>query len=265
MFTDVIQKPDLVLFYTSEDRSYSKLSQYLNNLLKCFFQPCRTPKNRLDKNVPIKWHIRLFLGIFIFTQCNIPRPSITPTVPNTAFDKTLLAEINQLRRNPTLYAHKLQSWLPHYYGKILSLPNQPRITTNEGAQAVKEAISVLLAQPPLPPLVLAPGLTKAANLHVLDQGKTGATGHKGKDDSHVWNRAERFGTWSGEIGENIAYGQNDAEGFVLQWLVDDGVPDRGHRVALLGTQWRYMGAAIGPHPRYKQMGVLTLAVSYYTF
>ncbi|MBN8589911.1 MAG: CAP domain-containing protein [Rhodothermia bacterium] len=219
----------------------------------------------LHKNVYIKWRKSTILWAFFFAQCNVLRPYSTPTMPNTTFETTLLAEINQLRRNPALYAHKLQSWMPHYHGTILSLPNQPRIVTTEGAKAVKEAISVLLAQPPLPPLALAQGLTKAANQHVWDQGKTGATGHKGHDSGHVWNRAERFGTWSGEIGENIAYGQNDVEGFVLQWLVDDGVADRGHRVALLGTQWQYMGAAIGPHPRYKQMCVLTLAVSYRSF
>ncbi|MBL7977818.1 MAG: CAP domain-containing protein [Bacteroidetes Order II. Incertae sedis bacterium] len=205
----------------------------------------------------------LLVGVLL-AQCKgvAPRSYLSGSIP---FDEALLYEINQLRSNPSVYGRKLQAWLPYFKGNVLMLVGKPRLMTVEGATAVREAVGVLFAQKPLPPLRRALGLTKATIHHVQDQGASGATGHRGKDGSHVWNRAERFGVWSGEIAENIAYGQNDAQGFLLQWLVDDGVTNRSHRETLLGPHWRYMGAASGPHPAYNQMAVLALAVQYESF
>jgi len=206
----------------------------------------------------------LLIGVLL-AQCKgvLSWPSrSTEAVP---FDEVLLHEINQLRSNPSAYGRKLQAWLPYFKGNMLILAGQPRLMTVEGATAVREAVGVLLTQKPLPLLRRASGLTKAAARHVQDQGASGATGHRGKDGSQVWNRAERFGVWSGEIAENIAYGQNDAQGFLLQWLVDDGVTNRSHRETLLGPQWHYMGAASGAHATYNHMAVLVLAVQYESF
>jgi len=43
-------------------------------------------------------------------------------------------------------------------------------------------------------------------------------------------RFNKFGKWSGIIGENIAYGYPTARDIVVQWIVDVGVASKGHRL-----------------------------------
>jgi uncharacterized protein YkwD len=49
---------------------------------------------------------------------------------------------------------------------------------------------------------------------------------------------------------------------VIQLLVDDGVPDRGHRDNILVPDWGAAGVACGPHLRYQQVCVMDYAVKY---
>jgi uncharacterized protein YkwD len=64
------------------------------------------------------------------------------------------------------------------------------------------------------------------------------------------------------VAENMAFGENPARQVVIQLLVDDGVPDRGHRATILDPSYRVAGAACGPHARYRQMCVIDFAVEY---
>jgi len=58
----------------------------------------------------------------------------------------------------------------------------------------------------LPALKWSVGLSKAAQDHVNDCGPSGLTGHVGNDNSTMKDRLERYGSWMGNIGENISYG-----------------------------------------------------------
>jgi len=46
-------------------------------------------------------------------------------------------------------------------------------------------------------------------------GPLGFTGHSGTDGSKPWDRLKRYGEWGGQVGENIAYGVNDAQEYIL--------------------------------------------------
>ena len=72
------------------------------------------------------------------------------------------------------------------------------------------------------------------------------------------DRMRRHGRWSA-TGEAIAYGPHRAEDVVLQLIIDDGVPDRGHRQAVFSARYRYAGVACGPHPRYRTLCVVELS------
>ena len=50
-----------------------------------------------------------------------------------------------------------------------------------------------------------------------------------------------------------------AEDVVLSWLVDDGVPKRGHRVNLLRPEWRVCGVAAGAHKHMESMYIALFA------
>ncbi|MGH7579733.1 MAG: CAP domain-containing protein, partial [Gemmatimonadales bacterium] len=152
--------------------------------------------------------------------------------------------------------------LPRFDGTLLERPGRPHLRTEEGAAAVSEAIAALASRGPPGPLRFSEGLTAAAADHVRDQGPIGGVEHHGTDGSDPADRASRHGRWVGAMAENIAYGENAAREVVIQLLVDDGVPDRGHRNNLLDPTWGAEGVACGPHRHYQQMCVMDYAVKY---
>jgi uncharacterized protein YkwD len=178
----------------------------------------------------------------------------------------ILEGLNQLRENPAAYAEVLKQERRWYQGRLLQIPNQTGIVTNEGMRALDEAIAALESvRRNIGRVVLSEGLSNAAADQVRDAGRRGLTGHKGADGSEFDRRIDRYGQWSGEIAENIAYGPEKPRDVIIQQLVDDGVGDRGHRKNLLNPAWRYVGIACGPHARYGTMCVMDFAVSYRDF
>jgi uncharacterized protein YkwD len=183
----------------------------------------------------------------------------------TEIEKEVILEINKLRSNPVQYAEKYIAPLArHFDRKILHYPGDHPLLTNEGVSALHECVRVLKKQQALPIIYPSPGLTMAARDHVKDQSKTGKTGHTGGDRSTMRNRVERYGEWQSSIAENIAYGAKTAQQIVIYLLIDDGVPDRGHRKNLLNPQFKTIGVATGSHPQYGIMSVMNFAGGFIT-
>lgn len=178
----------------------------------------------------------------------------------------LVVETNLLRNNPRAYAEKLIQLRPYYNGNLVELPGQPIVEVVEGVVALDEAIAVLQRTPSLSPLYHSEGLSQAAADHARDLGTNDATGHYGSDNSDPFARMNRYGKWDqpGNIaGENISYGPPSlAEWHIIQLLVDDNFPSRGHREALLNPEYRDMGAACHSHPTYRIVCDMTYASHY---
>jgi len=81
----------------------------------------------------------------------------------------------------------------------------------------------------------------------------------GVNGSTMRQRIEAFGKWGGLIGEVIMYGDETPRMTVIQLVIDDGVPDRGHRKNIFNPGFRTAGAAIGPHRTYGTMTVVDMA------
>lgn len=171
-------------------------------------------------------------------------------------------ETNAVRQDPAGYAEHLEFMLPRFEGTLLQRPGRVHLRTEEGADAVREAIAALRDRRPALPLRWSEGLTAAATDHVEDQGPIGGLEHQGTDGSDPARRANRHGRWVGAVAENIAYGENPAREVVIQLLVDDGVSDRGHRDNLLNPSWGAGGVACGPHQTYQQICVMDYAARY---
>lgn len=172
-------------------------------------------------------------------------------------------ELNAVRHDPAAYARRyLVPRRGLYHDRLLRQPGKIDVLTDEGVRALEECIDVLTAASAAPPLTYSAGLARAAQDHVRDQSASGETGHEGSDGSAPVNRIERYGRWHTVVGENIAYGYGQARDIVIQLLVDDGVPDRGHRAAILNPSFRMVGVAIGPHPEYHYMCVMDFAAAY---
>ena len=194
-----------------------------------------------------------------FSTAHRPAPQ---QVDWTRLAREVAEETNRLRRDPSTYVAYLEALLPRFDGFVLERPGRPFLRTEEGVTAVQEVIEALRSARPVEPLQWSPGLAKAASDHVRDQGPVGGTEHRGTDGSDPAQRMERYGQWHGGVAENIAYGENPAREVVLQLLIDDGVPNRGHREALLDAGWRVSGVACGRHRDYGQMCVMDYAVGY---
>jgi len=173
-------------------------------------------------------------------------------------EQDLLNEINQARANPQLYAGYLEKLKPRFKGKQYTTETLA-VETQEGWSAVEDAISFLRAAKPVGPLNAADGLNLAASSHVKEQSSSGATGHTGADKMLIEERVKPFGTWQGDIGENLTYGNESARERVLTWLIDDGSANRNHRKRVMGQNYKVAGISCGPHPEYGGMCVLALA------
>ena len=174
----------------------------------------------------------------------------------------VLAEIDRVRADPASAVPDLERMRGVMRGDLLELPGRVPIRTEEGAAAVDDAIAALRAAKPSSPLRPSPGMDAAAREHADDLGRSGRTGHVGHDGSHASDRLERHGAWEGSSGEAVAFGSGTARDVVLQLLVDDGVPGRGHRRLLLDPRYRVAGVACGPHPVYHQVCVIDVAAGF---
>jgi uncharacterized protein YkwD len=182
--------------------------------------------------------------------------------PAAALDQDLasrvLAEVNLARTAPRSYADLLREFRGRFRGKYYVLPgSDTRVQTKEGVTAVDEAIRFLSRQRPLPPLTWSDGLAAAAAELAKEQGESGAIGH-----GSMRERIDRHGKWNRQIGENIGYGPTEARNMVMQLIIDDGVPDRGHRKNTFNTVFRTAGVACGPHPGFGSMCVMDFAYRF---
>jgi uncharacterized protein YkwD len=189
--------------------------------------------------------------------------TIAAAQPRSPLEPGLLTALNRFRADPAGYVGVLRQRRQYYRGNLLEIPGQPGLLTREGVRPLDEAIATLESMHAgLGRVALSAGLSRAAADHVLDTGRRGSAGHAGADGSDFTKRIARYGTWSGEIGEEIAYGASEASEVIVELLIDDGVANRGHRSSLLDPRWRYVGIACGLHARYGTMCVIDFASSY---
>ncbi|MCJ7785430.1 MAG: CAP domain-containing protein [Desulfobacterales bacterium] len=177
-------------------------------------------------------------------------------------ENAVVHELNMARTAPKDYSSFLEQYKKYYDKKLLKLPGQTPILTNEGVGAVVEAIRFLRSVKPLPPLNPSKGMSSGARDHVTDQGPSGSTQHEGSDGSQPWDRVNRYGTWEKSIGENIAYGSDKARSIVMFLIIDDGVSSRGHRKNIFNPDFRVIGVACGHHATYRTVCVITFAGGY---
>jgi len=187
-----------------------------------------------------------------------------PAVPSylSRLEAQVLAELNHVREAPRSYAAALGELRKHYRGRLLELPGQVPLMTVEGAAALDEAVRALRASPALPRFLCSPGMSRAARGHAEDIGPRGLTSHVGSRGTDPFRRLQCCGTWEGAAGENIQYGGRDAREVVVQLLIDDGVPGRGHRKNVLSSRFRVVGVGCGRHARFRTVCVIDFAAGY---
>lgn len=204
----------------------------------------------------------LLTGCLLLAGCareKVVRP-VTPQ--ELSLQQEVLRELNRLRRNPRNYIPVLLKYKQGFSGNRRYVSANVVMLTQEGVKPVEGAIGFLKKAPPVPALKLSEGMSKAARDHVLDLGPEGKIGHFGTDGSSPGERLSRYGKPVGWVAENIGFGDAGGRNMVTLLLVDDGVPDRGHRKKMLSGQYTRVGIACGEHKVYRHMCVIDFAEKF---
>ncbi len=207
--------------------------------------------------------IRLFVFPLLFITALVQPVSAEEPDYLSPLEKAIVYEINAARTKPRAYASFLEEWKQHYDGKLLKVPGERAIMTEEGVTALNEATRFIRSMNPLPPLSPSKGMSRGARDHVKDQRPSASGVHGGSDGSQPWDRVNRYGTWEKSIGENIAYGSDKARNIVMCFIVDDGIPGRGHRKNIFNPEFRVVGVACGDHGAHGTVCVITFAGGYH--
>jgi hypothetical protein len=165
-------------------------------------------------------------------------------------EKNMILAMNLIRYNPSKYAELyVKEAIGYYRGMEFHYPGLEYILmTREGVLPATELYYKLKQTSQKPILFPSEGLSLAARSHATYQSRNGQTGHGGQGGMRA--RIEKFGKWTGRIAENITYGSTSAHLAILSLMIDDGVPDRGHRDNMLNDVLQVAGVAWATHPRF---------------
>lgn len=173
-----------------------------------------------------------------------------------SFEKELVREVNDLRRNPYAYADKIAK-NKKYFQKDSNVWKQPKsniaIKTEEGPAAYDEAIE-FLKNKAMSRNELAPskGLTKIAEDFLKEYQKDASA------KVELEGIVQRHGKFTGYFRRLVQLGSNTPEYVVISLVVGDGDKTRSYRDALLAENLNKIGVAHGEQKEYKQCSVITV-------
>jgi uncharacterized protein YkwD len=187
-------------------------------------------------------------------------------------EREMIYEINRLRSNPGSYLQYIQPMLDDAkkylknYGKgpkrysltfrythkdgnmITTIDTNWHYSNEEEVKALQTLVNDLKKMKKLSVLQPDSGIYCAAQKHADDQdGHNWTLMHTGSDGSNPWDRILQFSPSMSFGNENIA-GQSGVyatpRGFVIQLLVDSGIPGYGHRYNILDPEWTHIGCVM---------------------
>jgi len=175
----------------------------------------------------------------------------------TEIEKNVVLEMNMVRSNPKQYGELyIKPKLSKFDGMQFDLGDNHWLLTNEGTKAVVECIKVLNEAKPCDLVYPNKKLRTMSKYHADLQGETEQTGHDTPAGETLNQRIKRLKIPYYCYAENIIYGHNSARDIVVGFLVDDGVPSRGHRITIINNFYNKIGVYFGVHKKYKCMCVI---------
>ena len=147
---------------------------------------------------------------------------------------------------------------PQKFNATIVVPNQVALTKNFSQKYVQSLIRDLKKQPVVPLLHPSQPLTNIALTHASYLGKTGRASHHNSKGQSPCQRIKKVLDYS-SCGENIDLGNNIAINILFNLLVDDGLPELGHRKNLLRENYSLIGIGIDTHKKYGYVCVMDFA------
>ena len=123
----------------------------------------------------------------------------------------------------------------------------------ESSQFVRSLRTDLAKTKGLTMLQPLPALAQSSKAHASELGKAGKTGHSSLNGEGFDKRIGRFLPQYRELSENETFGFNrsDALHCLMAYLVDEGLPDAGHRKTCLDKNLTHTGVSILTHTKYQ--------------
>ena len=168
----------------------------------------------------------------------------------------IVETLNKIREKPDSIIMELKKMKNFYKGNEYRNPKfNFYIMTEEGKAAVDDAIKYLGTIFTNKPFERVKALDDSAKELVDHLGPEGLTNAKEKEMS-IEVRVKEKVKEPGAIAENISFGWPNAREIVLQMIIDDGVPSRGHRLNLFNSNYEKIGVSVGKHKTFQCVCVL---------
>ena len=175
----------------------------------------------------------------------------------------VIAEINELRTNPSGYARKIRKYADYFdsnSGKILRVPGSTvGIKTNEGRRAYEEAADFLSGATPVEAFEPSDGLSRVAQ-DFLD--KVVKTDPSRVSEINMDDIIARHGEFTGNFSRAMEFGAGSSEQVVINLVVSDGDKTRGQRDSLLNGNLKRVGVATGSHNTYRTTTVIVSCTKF---
>lgn len=178
-------------------------------------------------------------------------------------DKKVWSLHNDVRKDPKMFIPDLTAMLEQFDGMLLKRQGKVTLRTKEGKEAVSEAIQYLKNQSAVNPLKWNSHIYKACQDHVNDIGPKGLIQHDSSDGkTGVKERLRKYGNVISCYGENLSFHCEEAVEIMLQLIVDDGVPNRGHRENIFNPEFNVVSCFTGTHKDFNSMTVVDYAGAF---
>lgn len=184
------------------------------------------------------------------------------TITSTSeLENQIIDEINFVRTKPVEYAKMLEEMRNYYKGMAFTVPGQKTLITLEGTVSLNETINELKTLQPREPVETNCSAVRASRDQLADLQSSGAFSHFGNDGSSPQERLKKYLRGEFYSSESIASRRGSARNIVMQFLLDDGLPERPHRQNLLNPSFKFAGIATGDNLKKKTLTVIVLSDS----
>lgn len=166
---------------------------------------------------------------------------------NTAKDAVYMSEnerqviyiLNLVRMNPVLFEQTVLAQYPNY-------KNNTRLKQSSYFKSLSATLTKMNSLS-----ILSPNKTlfESAKCHAETSGNKSYVGHE-----RISAGCKSLLSYAGEC---ISYGHSDPLDIVMALLIDENVPDLGHRINFLGN-FKTIGVSIQPHKSYRYNTVIDL-------
>ncbi|MDX1652117.1 MAG: CAP domain-containing protein [Brumimicrobium sp.] len=153
-------------------------------------------------------------------------------------EKKVLNYINQVRTNPQKFLEEIAK--PYIKEKELD--------NNRYARSLIRELTKLT---PRDSLSFDPKLQLMAEKFREEAGRKGILDHV-----RIKQRFDQYAPHVEITGENLQFGFDQALDIVMDLLIDEDIPDAGHRRNILDSDFSVIGIAVGTHKTYDFMTVM---------